>query len=371
MVPFRWPKQGAKFRRHLLIPVLAAAAGGLCALLLVSLFRARPVPLPVLPSAPSPPVVGPCVDLHSYACALVGSPDPTGEVRRDAEGEVEVLRVYERLMRTHRGLTPARADDLLVREVYTPERTRRLRAIFSAVQEHLLKFIDSQPFRALSFQEKALLRARVRRVRLELPPPASVYADEPGLFTRSEVYFERTADGAFRVRLGGALLLTVRSKFNLSFTLAHELAHAIDPCELRSDRVNILAYRGLAECFGAPEGALAGECAPSGKISEIFADWVATHVVADLLDEAAAGYTSTQLRSAVYNSVRDLCREDEEESTVSAHEHGLASSHPNVPFRVNRIFAQHPRIRKILGCKEVTGPLLPGMPAYCFWPSGK
>jgi len=371
-----------RLRRHWIVPVLAALLGGLVVLLLEwTVFRPRPVQLPVVITTQSstPPLsalaphelenrmrINPCNDLHSYVCTLASAEDPTGDVRRDAEGEVDVLRIYENIIRTNKRLSPQKVDEILVRKIYTPERTKRIRALFDRVRSALLKFIDSQPFQALTEADKDILRRRVEQVRLELPPPASVYADEPDLFTRNDVYYERTSEGIVRIRIGGALLFTVRSEFNLAFTLAHELGHAIDPCELRSDKIDILSYRGLAECFGAPMDTIASECSAHGKLSEIFADWVATHVVAEILSVAASKFTPIQMRSAVYNTVRDLCR-DEYDETADV-EAGLSSSHPNVAYRVNRIFAQHPTVRKLLACRDTNGPELPGVPSYCFWP---
>ena len=110
----------------------------------------------------------------------------------------------------------------------------------------------------------------------------------------------------------------------------------------------------------------AGECRPEGVLSEIFSDWMATHVVTKLLVDASKTFTKPQLRNAVYNSVRDLCRVDDGQEEQSARD-GLSASHPNESYRVNRIFAQHPQIRKILNCKDSEGPSLPGVPLYCFW----
>ncbi len=326
-----------------------------------------------------------CVDLYSYVCAFSRTKDPTGEVRRDSEGEVEALRIYESIIRSRKRLTRTKIEELLVQKIYTPERTGRVRELFADVKEHLLHFIEAQPFQALSVEDKRLLKSRVERVKLELPPPMSVYADEPGLFTRNDVFYERSRDQNPRIRVGGALLFTVKSRFNLAFTLAHELAHSIDPCELKADDVDILSYRGLSECFGTPVPELSAECKPEGKLSEIFADWVATHVVADVIAKSSSGFTRAQTRTAVYSAVRDLCREEDsrEEDSQESKEEGisvlkaeskpesLSSEHPNEAYRVNRIFAQHPQIRKYLGCKETEGPELPGMPSYCFWPVGK
>lgn len=372
-----------RLRKRWLIPLVAALAGGMV-VLLVERFVLPPKPprLPVIISNTSsaPPLtplapheletrirINPCIDLYSYVCTLARTEDPTGDVRRDAEGEVEALRIYENIIRTHHRLSPEKVDELLVKRVYTAERTRRIRELFHRAQNALLKFIDSQPFQALSVDEKQELKNRVSRVQLELPPPASVYADEPDLFTRNDVYYERTPEGRVRIRIGGALFFTVRSQFNLAFTLAHEIGHSIDPCELHAEKIDILAYSGLAECFGTPRDTLDSECSARGKISEIFADWIASHVVADLLVESAVKFTPAQIRAAVFSTVRDLCREeDDDPNEVEA---GLTASHPNVSFRVNGIFAQHPKIRHFLGCQDAAGPLLPGVPAYCFWPA--
>lgn len=375
-------KLSARVRRRVILPLAAAFLGAVLVLIIEwTFFRSRPVPLPVVVSgatshAPMNALaphelahrirVSPCVDLHSYVCTLVRAEDPTGDVRRDSEGEVEVLRIYENIIRSNRRLSPEKIDELLVRKVYTPERTKSIRELFAKAKEYLIRFIDAQPFQALSEFDKNILRKRVERVVLELPPPASMYADEPDLFTRNDVYYERTSDGRVRIRMGGALLFTVRSQFNLAFTLTHELAHSIDPCELRSDNIDIMSYRGLAECFGSPEHTLVTECSNKGKLSEVFADWAATHVVADILSESAQRFTPSQVRSAIFNTVRDLCRDGEDE--LFDMDDGLASSHPSAAYRVNRIFAQHPRIRKLLGCREQTGPALPGVPSYCFWP---
>ena len=371
-MPRFWNRQR---RRHLLLPIVGAVMGGLVVLVIErTLFRPHPVPMPIaFPHVTTAQELDrsvrrdPCTDLHHYVCSIAQTEDPTGGVRTDAEGEVDVLRIYESIIRSNRSLTSEKVDEILVTKVYTPERTRQIRELFAQSKKHLLKFIDSQPFQALTRHDKSVLRERIENVTLELPPPASVYADEPDLFTRNDVYYERSIDGKVRIRIGGALFFTVKSKFNLAFTLAHELAHAIDPCELRSGAVDILSYRGLGECFGSPIDAIATECTARGNLSEIFADWVATHVVADILAESASSFTVAQTRAAIFNAVRDLCHS--EETLDFDEKSGLSASHPTVAFRINRVFAQHPAIRKYLSCKATSGPTLPGVPSYCFWPT--
>ena len=305
-----------------------------------------------------------CRDLHAFICSTRRGTDPTGAVRHDAEGEVETLRIYENLIRRNRRLPMESIEELLVKRIYTPARTRRVREIFETARERLVRFIDYQPFQSLSMEEKARLKARVTRAQLQLPPPASVYADEPDLFTRNDVFYERSGVDNIRIRVGGALLFTVQSRFNLAFTLAHELAHSIDPCELRSLGMETKFYTPVVGCLAAVES-IESACNSSGVLAESFADWVATHIVAEILEEMAPKYTPTQVRSALYNSVRDLCQEDEE--LLTGPQVGLSASHPSNANRVNHIFAAHPGIRRLLGCAEAPmGPEAAGTPA-CFW----
>ncbi len=361
--------------------ILFSALGGAGAVLLAQgLFRGvTPVTAPnrgadvysvAAPTAPAPgePVPEPrlrvnaCRDLYSYICASGRQGDPTGTVKRDEEGEVEALRIYEDIIHKNPRLSIEKIDEILVKRIYTPARTKRVRETFERARTRLLHFIDYQPFQSLSQEQKNRLRKRVNSVELQLPPPASIYADEPDLFTRNDVYFERTNTDHVRIRVGGALLFTVQSSFNLAFTLAHELAHSIDPCELRSAGIEVDSYGPVTGCLVGNQS-LDAACSAEGHLAEAFADWVATHIVADILTEKSASYTSTQLRSALYNTVRDLCQEGEEFATGA--EIGLAASHPSNEDRVNKIFALHPAIRHVLGCKDEMGPARDS--ASCFW----
>lgn len=325
-----------------------------------------------------------CSDLYNYVCTMPASSDPTGVVYREAEGEVEVLRIYEKILAEKGKITKKAADEILVERVYDAEHVQRIKKLFNLVRDSMLSFVDMQSFRALTLEDKDLLKKRITQVELEVPPPVSVYDDDPGLITRNDVYYLRTSDEKSRIRIGGAMLFTVQSEYNLAFTLAHELAHSIDPCELREAKIDILSYKELNACFGVSETDLTAECKPEGKISEIFSDWMATHIVVDILNRRFRELSNDQLRTAIYNSVRDLCSFEPEgsSSTIAKTENDhneknsseknnyiLSSDHPSPSFRVNHIFSMHPTIRKYLGCKEYQGPLLPSATQYCFWTS--
>ena len=75
-------------------------------------------------------------------------------------------------------------------------------------------------------------------------------------------------------------------------------------------------------------------------------------------------------QSGLVNDSGSLVDDDDDDESDEM-ELGLTASHPSAAFRVNRIFAQHPGVRKFLGCKDITGPTLPGVPAHCFWPIGQ
>jgi hypothetical protein len=331
----------------------------------------------------------PCTDLSSVVCSIPTIRDVSGEVLKESEGELKVLRVYEKIVKDHPKSSVEEIDNLLVKEIYSKPKIKRIKNLFQKVKKGTLNFIDEQPFNVLSEAEKNILRDRILKIELQLPPPASVYSDEPDLFTKSEVFYERMASGGMRIRIGGALLYSVNSKYNLAFTLTHEIAHSIDPCELKEAKVGIHSYTELVRCLGTPPEALIYECQPHGKLSEIFADWMATNVIAKILEEDSRKLTSRQVKFAVFNSIRDLCIEEdqladeEEDSSLFFVNHPnrsnaqpalveatkkpqLASAHPSDQFRMNRIFGQHPVIRELLGCVAPETPPLPEEETYCF-----
>src|SRR5690606_28292980 len=90
---------------------------------------------------------------------------------------------------------------------------------------------------------------RISQIILELPPPASIYSDAADLITKNTVYYERTAQNVLRLRMGGAYLLNTTSWFNLIYTFSHELAHAIDPCEVKQAGMHLNSYDQLIACF--------------------------------------------------------------------------------------------------------------------------
>jgi len=296
--------------------------------------------------------VGPpdiCTNLYRVFCSRKNvTKDPTGFVRRDTEGEIEALRIYEEVMHANPELTSEQVDDELVKRIYTDERRKFVEGAYRYARVGIIKLIDSQPKSILVEKEKRKLKSILRKTVLQLPPPADVYGDEPDLLTKNDVYFERLKDGTRRLRVGGAFLLSVKSLFNMVFTIAHELGHSIDPCELLHEGMRPEAYDRLTACFRR-EKILSGpgkraECSAGDQLPELFADWVAVQVTAGLLKKYATEFDKSQLLDAAINTVKDLCDEDENFKDVDF------GSHPPPQIRIQSVFGTHPIIRQVLGC---------------------
>ena len=276
--------------------------------------------------------------------------DPTGTVRNDVNGEVEALRLYEEIIHHHPKWKSEQVDALLVERIYTPERVKNLSAIFNEVKNSALQFVAHWPGNGLKQSELRIVANQIFKLTLEVPPPASLYSDEPDLFTKNDVLFEHMPSGRLVLRVGGAYFFTARSRFNRIFTMAHEIAHAIDPCETLPNgkplRDQISLYTDLADCFGAHQWVHKPNrawCAGADQLSEAFADWFAAGLTALALRTVTQYYSKEDLLHAGANAVRDLCDEGDD----SDFEYKF---HPRPEVRIRDIFFGHPWLRRVMGC---------------------
>jgi hypothetical protein len=309
-----------------------------------------------------------CSLLHEEICSgKLFRKDPTGIVRDDRDGELAASDLYDKIIAKHPDWDGDQVDDVLVRRIYTPERRQKVARAFTWVRKRIERLIDHEPVSTFSFREKRLLKHRLRAVQLQLPPPAKIYADEPDLLTTDDIYYERLFDGSMRLRIGGAYLLGAQSYYNLVFTMGHELAHSIDPCEMRVARLSFPAYDHLTACFMETHVITMRktrlECGHDDQLSEAFADWIAVQVTAEALNAVQSQYTPEQLFAAAANSVRDLCEDPGEDPDLLPD----LSLHPAPTTRIERIFGNNPKIRKLLSCQDP-----PANPVYCDfnWRSG-
>lgn len=308
-----------------------------------------PSELPEPQPIPEPsPTLEACESLFAVACGKIPLlQDPTGIVQPDAAGEIEALRVYETIIHQHPDWTSEEVDEELVKEIYTDRRRDRIFDTFQWVERAMETFLDRQPASTIPAAARRKLKKRLRETQLELPPPASVYANEPELFTKNDVYYSSFADGRRVIRMGGAYLLSSKSFFNRVFTIAHELAHAIDPCEIMPTGVEVPSYRKIEGCFIKVRlvNRARGHCSPESLLPEVFADWVATEITADALEQYVSKFKNKRERLySVINSVRDLCNDEiwlEDD----------LRAHPSARDRMDGIFAANPRIRAILQCE--------------------
>lgn len=292
----------------------------------------------------------PCNQLYQLICSRTGvTKDPTGTVRPDIEGERMADEILETIVHEHPDFSSDEAQQVLVQEVYTVHARSRIETTFRWVKNNVERFIESQPKEVFSAAEKRQLRMRVRQIELDLPSPAKPYEDEPDILTKSDVFYEHLPDGRTRLRVGGAYFLSVHSWFNMVFTLAHEIGHSIDPCEVRNAKLSLGAYNRLTSCFidqslvALPQDRL--ECGEHDQLSETFADWIAVHITARTLRNYSTEFPANSLMNSVVNSVRDLCEVEDDETQMET------DFHPPPEVRVDKIFGRNPEIRAILGCE--------------------
>lgn len=303
-----------------------------------------------------------CHNIYRLVCQPKGdSNDLTGFVRTDLVGEQQAEALLQKLTQENPGWTTEQVQEEFAQQIFEPKKRRSLEAWYHWVLRAIERFIERQPSEIFTSREKKQLRARLRATQFQLPPPASLYQDEPDLLTRSGAFYERTPDNKMRFRIGGGYILAARSRFNIINTLAHELAHAIDPCEILDAHLSFPAYDRLTACFlktkliATPKNR--SECGAHDQLSEAFADWVATQIVSEYLSQFATEFRGAQIVNAARNSVRDLCDDEEEPQDPSDLEF-----HPSARVRIEKIFGAHPTIRHLLGCEPDETP-----PPYCFF----
>ncbi|MNJ94883.1 hypothetical protein D3C87_125860 [compost metagenome] len=289
-----------------------------------------------------------CLDPHATTCAT-GWPsiDPTGRVLSDAAGEIRALRVMRNIIRENPTWTSEQVQDALITIIYSEKRRTRFKDSFEWVKTALTNFIKEQPATVFSDSEKTTLLDRLAVIELQLPPPAAVYADAMDLVTKNTVYYERTPQGQMRLRLGGAYLLNTSSWYNMIFTLGHEMAHAIDPCETYQADITPKIYGELVACFVdagwvAPDRS---ECGPEEQVSEVFADWIASELMGKALKVATKDYSSTDRTRAAINATRDLCDQASTEDSLDL------SLHQQPRIRIGDIMGKNPSVRHTLKCE--------------------
>ena len=290
-----------------------------------------------------------CENPHGATCSTQWpSVDPTGKVQSDVTGEVLALRKLRDIIRKNPTWQSEQIDEELAQILYTPKRTALIRSAFDWVIKNMSDFILERPAEVLSQNEKTQILDRILKIKLEIPPPASVYQNAPDLLTKNTVYYERTSQGEMKLRIGGAYLLNATSWYNLVFTFAHEIAHSIDPCEMKFANLVPAIYEPLTKCFVKmawvhPDFA---HCKKGEQVSEVFSDWMATQMATRALIERGQEYSPKEKVQSAVNFARDLCEQSTSPDTLNT----LFHQAPQV--RVGSIIGQSPYVRGAIGCSR-------------------
>lgn len=298
-----------------------------------------------------PAILEYCGDPYQVTCSRrFPSYDPSGHVRPAMRGEVNALRHMQRIIRENPSWSSDRVQAELAQAIFTPQRRERTFQVYRWARNQIIDWIEEQTPHVFSSSEAEILKNRVESLSLELPPPLEVYSDALDLITKNAVYYERTPSGKLRIRVGGAYLLNSTSWYNIVYTLAHEIAHAIDPCELNHIRSIPESYHGLIECF-IEVGWVEEErsrCGPFEQTSEVFADWLASKILTRAMRQWSSEYSAEETVSAVINSTRDLCEQSLEESSLNL------SYHQSPDVRIRSILGGSPELQTFLGCPQVS-----------------
>lgn len=303
-----------------------------------------------------------CRKLYDEICYKPGKKDPTGFASLTPESESKVLRMFEELVRSHPKETPDQIDERLVRLIYTEKKTETLQALFKKTQlllDKKIKRLTGKNSEAYEFYKK-----RLEKIKLELPPPASRYSDERSILTGDDALYYELDDDPIKIRVGGALVNSIDSQFNLIQTLAHELAHALSPCSISKTTIPWGFYTRALKCLGYTKEKVLIECAHPGKMNEIIADWFAASTVAEIIREETKSFNYDEKLAAIKNSVRDLC--DYGRDRTPDPKHDWSKAHPSGAERINGIFAQHPRIQSTLQCSPQPKKQKFRIPGLCF-----
>lgn len=168
------------------------------------------------------------------------------------------------------------------------------------------------------------------------------------------------------------------SVFALTTIIAHELAHGIGPCLLKSGASNLFgqkesvnftrieksfAYSNLTQCLrsedsvqaknkyiseqGLDEKITINYCNHSDQIEEAVADWFASEVIVEVINKNYPDLTQSQWRNGFRNTFRAKC--DQKKLDM----HKGFDPHPSLIDRYNSILLANFSVRKKMGCENI------------------
>jgi hypothetical protein len=154
------------------------------------------------------------------------------------------------------------------------------------------------------------------------------------------------------------------SEFTLVQTIAHEMSHSIDPCNIGSSNgpntalINykesgslkefekVFPFSGVLNCLQSPNSVQAKPpensfCEWTTELSESFADWHAAEILpAYFQKEYGTKLTIDQYRAGYANTFREGCG-------------AMSGTHSDTKDRLNKIILANPITRQQMGCSAI------------------
>lgn len=242
-----------------------------------------------------------------------------------------------------------------------------------SIKKHMARKIESLP---ISEDMKKKMIRRIQGTQLsghDCTPPvfqeSSAVTQMNSLFFPNAYYSSHTNS----IKICKGLLSDGFSEFTISRIVAHELAHAIDPCQFahgpedsgirysRNDSFDVVRreypLRDLTTCLRSSKSINAQinsakinaspltseDICLNDQMGEAVADWFAGEVMADHLSEAHPHLTSEQWQKGLANSFRVFCGDSHSEEFIV---------HPEAKRRINNIIAVNPRLRSKMNCSN-------------------
>jgi hypothetical protein len=253
-----------------------------------------------------------------------------------ADARLKAYRLWEELKTAHPDSEDEELRDLFVERVFSTRKMEEISKAFEWVRDHLRDWVLDAPESTIPKKDKESLVYRINQIRIEDPTVEDSYVNDAYLLFSDEIQYVRYDNGFLKIRFGGAYILGEPGRSNLVFSLAHEMAHAIDPCELVRTGAHVSAFKPVESCFREKRWyntSLGDGCGERPHLAELFADWIGARILARSLKDVAPERRTEALQSAV----ADLC-------------YAVGKSHPAPEVRIGRILGESPEVRGELGC---------------------
>jgi hypothetical protein len=241
----------------------------------------------------------------------------------------------------------------------------RIQKLFAETQAAVLKVVERKRA-SLSAEDFENLINRLKTVRLAMAEDKGMKAFEQDACNRPNAIYISGKHALF-VCPG----MMNFPDMTLQKIMAHELGHVIDPCTLSYDQSNIVGIpyqknplQHVVQCLQSKDSIQSyhlpydqkhrdqhGACAnvnPQDQIEEVFADWVASEVIADKIrteQDRALSEKKALESQLLFLSV--ACFADQSRENL------VKRSHPSIQKRIERIFLAQTAFQEAFRCQSV------------------